>query len=87
MKNYINWLKLYILGATYLYINLLKEGISMADGYKRVSGNSNIAFDYPLRALIISSDFEDPDFSPDISMSLDDDSVFSNWMYIRKRRD
>ena len=59
----------------------------MENGYKRVSGNSNIAFGYPLRALIISNDLDDPDFTPDIGMDLDDEATFNNWMYIRKKRD
>jgi len=59
----------------------------MADGYKRVSGNSNIAFDCPLRALIISNELDDIDFSPDIGFDLDNDLTFNNWLYIRKKRD
>jgi len=58
----------------------------MRNGYKRVSGNSNVAFEYPLRALVISSD-EEYDFSPDIGINLDEERTFNNWMYIRKRRE
>ena len=59
----------------------------MKNGYKRVSGNSNIAFNYPLRALVITNDLDNVNFQPDIGLSLDDDSIFNNWMYIRKKRD
>ena len=58
----------------------------MTNGYKRVSGNSNRAFDYPLRALIINNAPDLQDFEPDINMDFDDDSLFNNWMYIRRRR-
>ena len=57
----------------------------MEKGYIRVTGNSNIAFDYPLRALIISNDLNDTDYEPAISSKLEEDIFFNNWMYIRKR--
>ena len=52
-------------------------------GYKQVSGNSNVVFDKPIIALLIR-DPDSPDFSPEISSILDEDSTFNNWMYIRK---
>jgi hypothetical protein len=58
----------------------------MEKGYIRVTGNSNIAFNYPLRALVISSDLNETDYEPDISSDLEDDIIFNNWMYIRKRQ-
>ena len=59
----------------------------MEKGYIRVTGNCNIAFNYPLRALIITNSDYEPDFEPDISNTLDDEMSFNNWMYIRKKRD
>ena len=59
----------------------------MEKGYIRVTGNSNIAFEYPLRALVISNDLNESDYEPDISSNLEEDTIFSNWMYIRKRQD
>jgi hypothetical protein len=55
-------------------------------GYKQVSGNSNVAFEYPLKALLIKNDSETPDFSPEISIFFEEDATFNNWMYIRKNR-
>ena len=59
----------------------------MVKGYIRVTGNSNVAFNYPLRALVISNYKDETDFEPDISTSLEDEVIFNNWMYIRKKRD
>lgn len=59
----------------------------MLSGYKQVSGKSNIAFEYPLRALVIRNDSDSSDFSPDISMGFENESTFNNWMYIRKKRE
>jgi hypothetical protein len=59
----------------------------MISGYKQVSGNSNIAFNYPLRALIIKNDPEYYDYSPEISMTIESETTFRNWMYVRKKRD
>jgi hypothetical protein len=59
----------------------------MTSGYKQVSGNSNVAFEYPLRALLIRNNSDAQDFSPEISMSLENDVTFNNWMYVRKNRD
>ncbi|WP_455392710.1 hypothetical protein [[Eubacterium] cellulosolvens] len=59
----------------------------MINGYIRVTGNSNIAFDYPLKALLISNNLQEADFEPDISSSLEEDLIFNNWMYVRKKRD
>jgi hypothetical protein len=42
-----------------------------------------VAFEYPLIALLIK-DPEAPDFSPYVSM--EDETTFNNWMYIRKKR-
>ncbi len=64
-----------------------KEGAIMINGYKQVSGNSNIAFDYPLRALIIKSDPDSYDHSPGISMAIESETTFNNWMYVRKNKD
>ena len=58
----------------------------MKNGYKRVSGNSNIAFDYPLRALVISNEETEPGFDPEISMYLNENPILVNWMYIRKNK-
>ena len=71
----------------YAYSCLGKEGSSMVNGYRRVTGNSNIAFNYPLRALLISNNVEENNFEPDISSSLEEEVIFNNWMYLRKRRD
>ncbi len=54
-------------------------------GYKQVSGNSNIAFETPLRALLIK-DPDATDYAPEISMIMDDNTTFNNWMYIKKQR-
>ena len=59
----------------------------MVKGYIRVTGNSNIAFDYPLRALVISNNLEESDFEPDIGTDLEDDLIFNNWMYLRRKKD
>jgi hypothetical protein len=59
----------------------------MEKGYIRVTGNSNIAFVYPLRALVITKTPDEDDFEPDISTDLEGDMSFNNWMYIRKQRD
>jgi hypothetical protein len=59
----------------------------MVKGYIRVTGNSNIAFRYPLRALVISNNIEDADFEPNISTTLDEDTSFNNWLYLRKKKD
>ena len=59
----------------------------MVKGYIRVTGNSNIAFGYPLGALIITNDIAESDFEPNISALLDDDRTFNNWMYIRRKED
>ena len=80
------WLKLYILGISYMYIIMIKEGRTMEKGYIRVTGNSNIAFNYPLRALVITTDDYEPDYEPDISTDLTEEISFNNWMYIRKKK-
>ena len=59
----------------------------MVNGYIRVTGNSNIAFNYKLRALLISNNIEENDFEPEISSSLEEDVIFNNWMYLKKKRD
>ena len=59
----------------------------MVKGYIRVTGNSNIAFDYPLRALVISNNLEESDFEPDIGTDLEEDLIFNNWMYLRRKKD
>ncbi len=59
----------------------------MEKGYIWVTGNSNIAFNYPLRALVITNNSDVADFEPDISSCLDEDLCFNNWMYIRKKVD
>ena len=59
----------------------------MVKGYIRVTGNSNVAFDYPLRALVISNYPEETNYAPDISTSLEDEIIFNNWMYIRKKHE
>jgi len=59
----------------------------MEKGYIRVTGNSNIAFGYPLRALVITKTSDEDNFEPNISSDLEGDISFSNWMYIRKQRD
>ncbi len=58
----------------------------MENGYKRVSGNSNIVFEHPLRALVICNEENDPGYSPDISMDLDDNPVLMNWMFVKKKK-
>jgi hypothetical protein len=65
-----------------IYLLVVIEGYTMLR-YKQVSGNSNVAFEYPLIALLIK-DPEAPDFSPYVSM--EDETTFNNWMYIRKKR-
>lgn len=59
----------------------------MVKGYIRVTGNSNVAFNYPLRALVISNYTDENDYEPNISTNLEDEIIFNNWMYIRKKRD
>ena len=58
------------------------EGFHMANRYKWVSGNNNVVFDAPLRALVIASE----DGENELPQDFEYDRMFNNWMYIRKRR-